>query len=174
MKKTLTILLAFLIMSFSAIDVQASSMNWSDMTDQQLQQAYQEIRNEASRRGLVLAESLTLSEGLYIVGQDIEAGDYVITCISTDTDNVSRSFDSLGSALDGLGVNNGSTSYSDLYSSLGSALSALDDGVKIEIVGDYGSILRTIQLKKGQTASIKLEGKVALRISDGECKLEMK
>ena len=174
MKKALIALVAILLLSLSANACQASAISWSDMTDQQLQQAYQEIRAEASHRGLLLVESMSLSEGLYIVGQDIKEGEYVITCVSTDADNVSRSFDSLGSALDGLGVSNNGTSYSDLYSSLGSAFSALDDGVKIEIVGDYGSVLRTIQLKKGQSASLKLEGKVALRISDGECKLEMK
>ena len=173
MKKTICLITAVLTLGLAASGALASSGDWRSMTDRQLRQAYQEIRSEAARRGITLTAAETLNEGSYIVGRDIQAGDYVITCIATEAESVSQSFGSLGSMLDGLGGNSG-TSYSDLYSSLGSALNAMDDGVKIEIVGDYGSVLKTIRLKKGESASLTLKGKVALRISEGSCTLEPK
>ena len=75
--------------------------------------------------------------------------------------------------LDGLS-GSGDSTYSSLYSSLGSMFSSLDSGVKVEIIGDFGAVIKSVQLKKGESATLTLEGKVALQISDGTCRLEKK
>ena len=107
------------------------------------------------------------------MGSDITPGKYLITCLGTSTDNLSQEFGSLGSMLDGLS-GNGDSTYSSLYSSLGSMFSSLDNGAKVEIIGDFGAVIKSVQLKKGESATLTLEGKVALQISDGTCRLERK
>ena len=171
MKRTIAFLLVLL--TLCAASACAETPDFSRMTDDQLRAAYLALRMEAAARGLALGESLTLHEGRYIVGQDIDPGTYVITCVGTSTEDLSRSFGSLGAAMDGLD-GTGGTSYSDLYASLGSAFAALDEGAKVEIIGDYGTVIKSTQLKKGQSVTITLDGKVALKITDGSCLLESK
>ena len=157
------------------------TMNFSALTDDQLRLLYQGIMAEAQKRGISLAETravissepVTLPAGKYIVGSDIEPGKYLITCLATSTDDLSQEFGSLGSMLDGLS-GSGDSTYSSLYSSLGSMFSSLDSGVKVEIIGDFGAVIKSVQLKKGESATLTLEGKVALQISDGTCRLERK
>ena len=171
MKKWMALLLMLIVLV--GVTAYADSIDFSGWTDVQLRAAYQAIVAEAGRRGIALAESTTLGAGRYIVGQDIDAGSYVITCVSTDAEEMSKGFGSLGAALDGLGSSDG-TSYTDIYASLGSMFASLDEGVKIEVIGDYGTVIKSVQLKKGESASLILEGKVALKISDGTCRLERK
>lgn len=75
--------------------------------------------------------------------------------------------------MDGLDSSSG-TSYTDIYSSLGSMFASLDESVKVEVIGDYGSVIKSVQLKKGESVSLTLDGKVALKITDGACRLESK
>ena len=170
MKKIVAVLLVLLLVCAGA---SADSLEVSAWTDDQLRAVYQAIRAEAAARGLALTENVTLGAGRYIVGQDIAPGTYLITCVATDTEELSKSFGSLGAAMDGLDSGSG-TSYTDIYSSLGSMFASLDEGVKVEVIGDYGSILKSVQIKKGETVSLTLDGKVALKISDGSCRLESK
>ena len=169
MKKAFAALLtAILILCATAC---ADSLSLSSWTDDQLRAVYQAVRAEAAARGLALTEGITLTAGRYIVGQDVKPGTYLITCVATDADAFSDGFSSLGSMMDGL-TGSGGSSLTGLYSSLGSLYAALDEGAKIEVIGDYGSVIKSVQLKKGESASITLEGKVALKISDGSCLLE--
>ena len=168
MKKLFVLVLAVLLLLGGV--AQAEGLDLSGWTDDQLRAAYQAIRAEAAVRGLALNDAVTLGEGRYIVGQDIAPGVYRITCVSTDMEALTGSFGSLGAMMDGLG--GGDTSYGDLYSSLGSMYAALDDGAKVEIIGDYGSVIKSVQIKKGESVTLTLEGKVALKISDGSCRLE--
>ena len=170
MRKLFALLLALMLLTCATAC--ADSLNVSSWTDDQLRAAYQALRAEAAARGIALTEAITLGAGRYIVGQDIEPGAYVITCAATDAEALTDSFGSLGSMMDGL--SGGGSSFTDLYSSLGSLYSSLDEGVKIEIIGDYGSVIKSVQLKKGESVSLTLEGKVALKISDGSCRLEIK
>lgn len=171
MKKAFVALMTLILLACAA--AQADSLNVSGWTNDQLLAAYQAIQAEAAARGLALTDSITLSSGRYIVGQDIAPGTYLITCTATDTEELSKGFGSLGAALDGLDSGSG-TSYTDIYSSLGSMFASLDEGIGIEVIGDYGSVLKSVQLKKGESVSLTLEGKVALKISDGSCRLERK
>lgn len=171
MKKVFALVLALMLLVGGA--AQAEGLDFSRWTDDQLRAVYLAVRQEAAARGLTLEEGVTLAAGRYIVGQDIAPGMYTITCVATDMEALSGSFGSLGSMMDGLDKSGGS-SYSDLYSSLGSLYASLDEGVKVEIIGDYGSVIKSVQLKKGQSVSLALEGKVALKISDGSCLLTAK
>ena len=171
MKKGFAILLA-LLLACCMTCVHAERNEFDTLSNEELLLIYKRIRQEVEARGLKLSEPISLTEGRYIIGQDIEPGKYVITCTKTDTEDLSRTFESLGTLYDGLDSSSG-TSYSDLFSSLGSLYSAIDEGVKIEIVGDYGSIIKSIQLKNGECATLILEGKVALKITGGSCELEL-
>lgn len=170
MKRILALLLTFSLLLPCAA---ALASELSSLTDGQLLALYRQVRAEAEARGLTLTGSRTLGEGRYIVGQDLQPGMYVITCVSTGAEDMTRSFGALGSALDSLG-GQGDTAYGDFYASLGSALAALDEGVSVEIIGDYGSIIKSVKLKKGQSAALTLEVKTALKITDGTCLLEEK
>ena len=44
----------------------------------------------------------------------------------------------------------------------------------VEIIGDYGTVIKSVQLKKGESATLTLEGRVALKVSEGTCQLESK
>jgi len=171
MKKTFAALVILMLLICAA--AQADGLNVAGWTDDQLRAAYQAIRAEAAARGLALTEGVTLSAGRYIVGQDITPGTYLITCVATDAEELSKGFGSLGAALDSLDSSSG-TSYTDIYSSLGSMFASMDEGIKVEVIGDYGSVLKSVQLKKGESVFLTLEGKVALKISDGSCRLESK
>lgn len=165
----------------SATQSAESTTSFSALTDDQLRLLYQGILAEAQSRGISLTETraaistepVTLPAGKYIVGSDVAPGRYLITCLGTSTDDLSQEFGSLGSMLDGLSGSDSST-YSSLYSSLGSMFSSLDSGVKVEIIGDFGAVIKSVQLKKGESATLTLEGRVALQISDGTCRLERK
>lgn len=171
MKKTIGVLLVLMLLVCTSAC--ADGLDVSAWTDNQLRAVYQAIRAEAAARGLALQDGITLSTGRYIVGQDIAPGAYIITCVATDTEELSKGFGSLGAALDGLDSSSG-TSYTDIYSSLGSMFASLDEGVKVEVIGDYGSVIKSVQLKKGESVSLTLDGKVALKITDGACRLESK
>ena len=165
----------------SATQSAEGTVSFSALTDDQLRLLYQGIMAEAQARGISLteiralnsSEPVTLPAGKYIVGSDIEPGRYLITCLGTSTDDLSQEFGSLGSMLDGLS-GSGDSTYSSLYSSLGSMFSSLDSGAKVEIIGDFGAVIKSVQLKKGESATLTLEGKVALQITDGTCRLERK
>ena len=170
MKKLFSLIMILMLLICSAAG--AEGIDFSSWTDDQLRSAYQAICAEADARGIALTKAITLSAGRYIVGQDIEPGTYMITCTGTEMDAISESYGHLGSAMDGL--TGGGSSYSDIYSSLGSAFASLDEGVTIEVVGDYGIVIKSVQLKKGESVFLTLEGKVALNITEGSCRLEIR
>lgn len=94
MRKALVFLL--LVMILVSGTAAGADTDVSSLTDDQLLKIYRQIRAEAAVRGLTLTDSLTLGEGRYIVGQDIPPGVYLITCISTGAEDLSRSFGALG------------------------------------------------------------------------------
>ena len=111
------------------------------------------------------AEVRTLREGKYIVGEDIEAGAYTLTCTATAGEQMKDAYGSLGSAFDAL---DGDGGYSSLFGALGGMMEDVID-MTVEIVGDYGDVLNSYGMKSGDSLSIKLEEGTALKISDGSC-----
>lgn len=113
------------------------------------------------------AEPRTLREGKYIVGEDIEAGAYTLTCTATAGEQMKDAYGSLGSAFDALDGNGG---YGSLFGALGGMMEDVID-MTVEIVGDYGDVLKRYDMKAGDSVKITLKAKTALKITDGSCTL---
>ena len=113
------------------------------------------------------AESRTLREGRYIVGEDIEAGAYTLTCTATAGEQMKDAYGSLGSAFNALDRDGG---YSSLFGALGGMMEDVID-MTVEIVGDYGDVLKRYDMKVGDSLKITLKANTALKISDGSCTL---
>lgn len=119
---------------------------------------------------LALAEGTgrTLREGKYIIGEDIAAGDYVITCTGTEGEQLEDAYGAMGKAYDALDDTDG---FGELFGALGSMMSGLSD-MTVEIIGDYGTVLKSFEMKTGDTAVITLQTGTALQISSGSCTIE--
>jgi len=113
--------------------------------------------------------TLSLGEGRYIIGEDVAPGDYLITCTETAGGQMGQAYDSLGDALDAL--DGGSSGIGSVFDMFGGFMEDTVD-MTVEIVGNYGDVLKRRTMKTGETASITLETGTALRISDGSCTLD--
>ena len=110
-------------------------------------------------------EARTLREGRYIVGEDIEPGTYTLTCTGTAGEQMKDAYGALGDAMDAL---DGGQGYGSVFGAFGSVFETVAD-MTVEIVGDYGDVLKTWTMKTGDAMTIELEGRTALRITDGSC-----
>ena len=107
----------------------------------------------------------TLRSGKYIIGEDIRAGKYTLTCIETEGEQMKNAYGALGDMLDAMDDTQG---YGSMFSAFGGMFETYS-GLSVEIVGDYGDVLKSYTLKTGDTVSITLREGTALRISDGSC-----
>ena len=167
MKNVLSILLVSVFILSVAF---AEGLDFSNMTDEELVAVYQNAANEIKNRGLVVGEERTLREGKYIIGKDIAAGTYTITCIGTEGESFGESYGSLGSMMD-VFDDDSDTNWSDLYGSLGSMVGDYLD-MSVKILGDYGDVLREYNMKNGDSFSLSLEEDTALEISNGSCTIK--
>lgn len=110
-------------------------------------------------------EGRVLREGKYIIGEDIEAGTYTLTCTATAGEQMNDTYGSLGDAFDAI---EGGNEFGSLFGMLGGMAENYVD-MTVEIIGDYGDILRTYSMKTGDTMSITLKAETALQIMDGSC-----
>lgn len=118
------------------------------------------------------ANQITLREGKYIIGKDINVGNYIITCTGTAGEAAGKAYGSVGNMMDSLdGNSNGE--WGNLYGSLGNLMGEYID-MTVEILGDYGDVLRSFTMKNGDSRTIKLEKGTALNITDGSCTLTLK
>ena len=165
MKKLFSALLV-LSLVFCLFTVSASAANsLSDYSDSQLKQLYEAVREEMLKRGLPLAQETTLREGKFIVGQDILPGSYTLKCTATSGDTYGELYSSLGDT------------YSSIDSALGGLMGSLGGmmgdviNAEVEILGDYGTVLKSFEMKAGDSVRITLDEGTALQISDGTCVL---
>ena len=114
-------------------------------------------------------KSYNLPEGKYIIGEDILPGKYTITCTGTSGEEIGSAYSSLGSIYDNLGGEDASN-YSNLMGSLGGMMGDLINA-EVKILGDYGTILKSFELKKDQSVQISLKEKTAIQIENGSCVL---
>lgn len=114
------------------------------------------------------AELRALREGRYIVGEDIEAGAYTLTCTATAGEQMKDAYGSLGGAFDKL--DGGGSEYGPLFGALGGLMEEVID-MTVEIIGDYGDVLKRYDMKAGDSIKITLKAKTALKITDGSCTL---
>ena len=138
------------------------------LSDEELMDLYDVIYDELVKRGIKDDTTLNFPEGKYIVGTDILPGRYLITCTSTSGDELVDLYSSLGNMLDSL--DEGDTGYGDTFESIGGAMGAMASAT-ISILGDYGTVLKSYNMKKDETVQVTLEENSALEIKDGSCTL---
>ena len=158
------------VLLFAALPVMGQADQVRNLSDADLRTLYEIVKSEMSRRGLDAVE-MTLSEGKYIIGKDIPAGTYTITCLSTEGEELSGVYDSLGSAYDSM--SGGGDSWSNLFGALGNMMSDVSE-LEVEILGDYGDVLKKVTLKKDASTDITLSEGTALQISEGTAKIVSK
>lgn len=107
-------------------------------------------------------------DGKYIVGEDVEAGIYELTCVSTAGEQLGNAYGALGGALDAL---EGGDDYGELFGALGGLMETYVE-MSVEIVGDYGDVLESYSLEAGESIRIELQAETAMVITDGSCTLE--
>ncbi len=158
MKKLFSVLLV-LFLALCLFTIPASAANSiGDYSDDQLKQLYELVRDEMVRRGLPLAREISLREGKFIVGQDIQPGTYTLKCTETFGETYGDAYSSLGGLFgDELG---------GLMGSLGGMMSDMINA-EAEIIGNYGTVLKSFELKSGDSVRITLEEGTALQLSDG-------
>ena len=158
MKKLFSTLLV-LCLAFCLFSIPASAANSiSDYSDDQLKQLYELVRDEMIKRGLPLAREISLREGKFIVGQDIQPGTYTLKCTETFGETYGDAYSSLGGLFgDELG---------GLMVSLGGMMSDMINA-EAEIIGNYGTVLKSFELKSGDSVRITLDEGTALQLSDG-------
>lgn len=106
-----------------------------------------------------------LQEGRYIVGEDIEPGNYTLTCLETAGGDMKAAYGALGDALNALDSSQG---YGEMLGTFGGMFAAYID-MTVEILGDFGDVLKRWEMKAGDSMSVALEVGTALRITDGRC-----
>lgn len=163
MKKVLLMVFAMVFLFTSAF---AESFNYPDLTDDALLEIYNSARQELITRGILAGLERTLREGKYIIGKDIPAGNYTITCISTAGESAGDVFGALGGMMDA--ADDSSADWGNLYGSFGGLIGDYIN-MSAEIIGDYGDVLHSYSMKNGDSFVITLEEGTALKISDGSC-----
>lgn len=109
-----------------------------------------------------------LGDGTYAAGLDLPAGSYKVTCIKTDMDDLGSAYTSLGNLYSALGAGD------DLGSAMGDLGNAFGKmyGMTVEIVGAYGAVQSSNELKAGESISINLVEGTALKLTGGKCTVE--
>ena len=107
----------------------------------------------------------TLRSGKYIIGEDIRAGQYTLTCIETEGEHMKDAYGALGDMLDAM---DGGEGYGSMFNAFGGMFETYG-GMTVEIVGDYGDVLKPCTVKTGDVVRVTLREGTALRISDGSC-----
>ena len=150
------------------IPASASETDVTSLSNEELTALFHDVKSEMISRGLSLAETITLREGKWIVGQDIAPGTYKITCVESDGDKISDSYSALGDIANGL---DDSGDLGNLLGTLGGMTGGLIN-TEIKILGDYGTELKSFEMSSGESTTISLEENTALEISLGTCSLE--
>lgn len=114
------------------------------------------------------AGTITLREGRYIIGEDIPAGKYVLTCLSTTGGELGNAYGQIGGVMDSFG---GTQGYGSLFGAFGGIMESIV-GMTVEVLGGYGEVIKSGTLKTGDRVAITLTTNTALKISDGSCSLE--
>ena len=153
-----------LLMFLSVMSCAFADNSLASYSDAQLKELYEAVRDEMLARGLPLAQEITLLEGKYIVGKDMLPGTYTLKCTKTSGDTYGDAYSSLGGLFGG--------DLGGMMNSLGGMMGDLINA-EVEILGDYGTVLKSFELGVGDTARITLEEGTALQISDGVCVLTM-
>lgn len=178
MKKLLVIVMIICILMASNAIAETTNQ-YAQIPDEVLTILYNEVMAEMKNRGLLESDSesnnilrtkvedIVLHEGKYIIGDDIPAGTYLITCTEAD-DSYQDYFSAMG-GLAGLMDEETGNAYSSLFNALG--MLAGEPTINITIIGPYGSTEKSYKLKKNENVKISLRENTAIEISAGSCTL---
>lgn len=109
----------------------------------------------------------SFGQGTFIVGQDLKAGTYDITCTSTSDENMSGSM----SGFSDFYASQGMSEYADMFGSLGDMYGSIG-GMTVKTYKANASYSdQYLTLKSGETARIILEDGGKLELTDGSAKL---
>lgn len=169
MKRMLSSLTAILFCCLFLSIASAEPLDMSKLSDDDLLNLYAMVRQEISNRGLSERPSYSLAAGKYIVGQDIQPGTYLLSCTSTSGKDIENAYSSLGSMFESLGGEEAS-GYGNLIGSLGGLMGSVMP-TTVKVIGDYGTVLKSYELKTDQSMQITLAEKTAIEVSDGTCTL---
>lgn len=169
MKRAVSLILVVLFLGCLFSAGVAESYDLSELSDNALMKLYELLRQEMETRKLLDPETYDLPEGKYIIGKDIIPGKYILTCTATSGEDLGNAYSSLGGLFGSLSEEDG-TNYSELFGSLGGLVGDMVS-TQVKIIGDYGTVLKTYEMKTDQTMQIILEEKTALQIEDGSCSL---
>ena len=111
-----------------------------------------------------IAETITLSAGVYNVGKDIPAGEYEILCTEA-SDPYNEYLDLMKSLSD-------DESLQSLWNLYGSQ--ADEPTVTVTIRGTSGETKKKFQLEKNEKKTVTLQDNYSIKIEDGTCTLELK
>ncbi len=165
MKKLFSVTLVLLLLLSVLPCAGFADSTFAGYSDGQLTELYEAVRTEMISRGLPLAQEITLRDGKFIVGEDILPGTYTLRCVGTSGDTYGDMYSSLGDA------------YSAFDSELGGLMGSLGDMMgevittEVEIIGDYGTVIKSFELRAGDSVRISLTENTALQITDGTCVL---
>ena len=157
MKQFLSIVLA-LLMILSVMTCAFAENSLAGYSDDQLKQLYEMVKEEMVKRGLPLAQEIPLREGKFIIGQDIQPGTYTLKCTETFGETYGDAYSSLGGLFGG--------DLGGMMNSLGGMMGDMINA-EAEILGNYGTVLKSYELKTGDSVRITLEEGTALQLSDG-------
>ena len=165
MKKLLSMFLAFVLTLAALSPTAYADYGLEAFNNDQLRDLYDCVLQEMKSRGLKLRQDITLREGKYIVGDDILPGTYTLKCTETSGDTYGDLYSSLGDLYGG-----SDSPLGGLIGSLGGMMSDIVN-TKIEIIGNYGTVLKSYELKAGESVQLTLSENTALQISEGTCVL---
>lgn len=169
MKRVVSLILVMLFLGCYFSVGSAESYDLSELSDNALMKLYELLRQEMTTRKLLEPKTYDLPAGKYIIGQDIMPGKYQLTCTATSGENLGNAYSSLGGLFGSLSEEDG-TNYSELFGSLGGIVGDMVS-TQVKIIGDYGTVIKSYEMKTEQTMQIILEEKTALQIEDGSCSL---
>ncbi|MBQ3701446.1 MAG: hypothetical protein II885_01675 [Oscillospiraceae bacterium] len=163
MKRLLSMLLVFVLALATLAPVAYAEYGLEAFSNDQLRDLYDCVRQEMKNRGLKLQQDVTLREGKYIVGDDIMPGTYTLKCTETSGDTYGGLYSSLGDLYGGM-----DSALGGLMGSLGGMMSDIIN-TEVQIIGDYGTVLKSYELKAGESVQLTLSENTALKISEGTC-----
>ncbi len=170
MKRILIVIMAVAASFWIACSsVFAAETDLAALGDEELKTLYENVRAEMVNRGLPLSKEITLREGKFIIGDDVLPGTYTVTCLETDGEKIGDAYSSLGSALDSMDEENSGAG--GIMDALGGMMKDVAP-VTVNILGDYGSVLKSFELKSGESSTITLEENTAIEITGGTVSLE--
>jgi len=169
MKRLVYILVTALIALTMAATACAQENDFASRTDEELLALYDALKSELVARGLFI-EDRTLREGKYIIGEDVPEGEYDLECLSTSDDDTIGMMNSIGGMASGFPSEDG-LDYGSLFGAFGSMMEYAASGMDVQILGDFGTVLKSYELKSGEKMQIRLEIGTALEISSGTCKI---